>query len=115
MEHCGQCDRYFSTWIGLQQHYDQSEGHLYCRYCDEHFDNDEDFIEHGEDNHWVCGGCVKVNNPISMVLSVSDFYLLSEIRYFLLRDVFIDIIQTTIIGVRHVIVFSGIRAIWITI
>ncbi|EGN93768.1 hypothetical protein SERLA73DRAFT_126614 [Serpula lacrymans var. lacrymans S7.3] len=57
---CWSCGVEFSTRTGLKEHYVQSRNHAYCQYCDEHFEDREDLIDHNHDNHSYCPSCNKV-------------------------------------------------------
>ncbi|KAI0686942.1 hypothetical protein BC835DRAFT_1377904 [Cytidiella melzeri] len=58
--YCTDCEVDFDTGVGLTQHYIQSPYHAYCRFCDQHFYDDDDQKDHMNDTHAPCKGCIKI-------------------------------------------------------
>ncbi|KAI0076296.1 hypothetical protein K474DRAFT_1598176 [Panus rudis PR-1116 ss-1] len=56
---CRDCDREFSSRVGLIQHYVQSPRHPYCQECNEHFDTEDDLVMHCKEHHYYCDKCPK--------------------------------------------------------
>ena len=66
--HCKTCNRFFQFQHSLKDHYTQSRKHEYCQGCDVHFDNTDDLLDHGEEQHFVCWSCEKVHSISSLHL-----------------------------------------------
>lgn len=58
--YCDDCEKEFDTERALTQHYIQSLRHAYCRFCKEHFDDDDDLKDHNNEQHGYCESCNKV-------------------------------------------------------
>ncbi|KIJ25044.1 hypothetical protein M422DRAFT_274054 [Sphaerobolus stellatus SS14] len=48
------CQVDFASWVGLEQHWIQSSKHADCRLCHTHFDDEEDFDDHYDEEHYIC-------------------------------------------------------------
>lgn len=57
---CHEHGKYFDTFEGLRQHYIQSGDHYYCALCDELYDDEDEFLDHGDCQHYICRGCVRI-------------------------------------------------------
>ena len=68
-----------SEW-GLTQHYIQSPDHHYCRFCYEHFDDEDDLEEHNDDEHGYCSLCDKVCPVIScLYITMLNSLIISQL------------------------------------
>ncbi|EPQ57518.1 hypothetical protein GLOTRDRAFT_58932 [Gloeophyllum trabeum ATCC 11539] len=59
MAWCEPCDRYFSSWNALEDHYEHNSRHNWCRKCDRHFSSPTALLSHRVNSgaHNYCRGC----------------------------------------------------------
>jgi len=54
---CAECGIDWPTWVRLKEHYIQSPRHDFCKFCEEHFDDEYDHRRHNDEYHWWCRTC----------------------------------------------------------
>ncbi|KAF9471814.1 hypothetical protein BDN70DRAFT_845083 [Pholiota conissans] len=78
---CGDCNLDFASSLGLKEHWVQSPRHSYCQYCNTHCANDQDLIQHYDAEHGYkcCHTCRRV---FKNEFGLKEHYRQSELHHY---------------------------------